>query len=183
MILICNRSRAARIKRRDWSGVLTFADPSQREVLRFHKWPHPEHQVIRCEDLDEPTAGFVTPTVDQVERVIEFGRKHATGRLLIHCNAGISRSTAAGLAILADRLGAGREADALAAMIELRHEGVPNLLMVQYADDLLGRSGALLRVVREWDTPRAWNQWRRHANRIVTLDPTAPLPPMPEVDA
>jgi hypothetical protein len=55
---VCNRSRAARIKRRGWTGVLTFADPGQHNVPAFHRDPHPEHLVIRCEDLDEPIEGF-----------------------------------------------------------------------------------------------------------------------------
>lgn len=182
-LLICNRSRAARVKRRGWSGVLTLADPAQHDVLRFQRQPHPDHLVIRCEDLDEPTTGIVTPTIHHVEQIIDFGHRHVDGGILVHCNAGISRSTAAALAILADRLGPGREAEALASVLDLRPEAVPNLLIVQHSDELLGRGGELVRVVKGWDTPRAWNRWRREANRLVTIFGSGvPLPPMPPLD-
>lgn len=65
-------------------------------------------------------------------------------------------------------------------MVELRREAVPNLPIVQYADQLLSPAGELLRVVREWDLPRPWNCWRREANRLVTLyGSAARIPPMP----
>ena len=167
IIHICNRSRAARIKRYGWSGVLTFADPVQRNVLAFHTHPHPEHLVIRCDDLDEPIPRFSPPTASQVAKVIEFGRRHPASSLLVHCNAGISRSTAAALAIIADRFGPGREEEALRTMLDLRPEAVPNLQIVRYADEQLHRQGELLRTVMDWDIPREWNQWRRKANQLV----------------
>ena len=179
-IHICNRSRAARIKRRGWSGVITLADPGQRDVLAFHKWPHPEHLVVRCEDLDYETPGFITPTEEHVQRIIDFGRNHVDGGILIHCNAGISRSSATALTILADRLGPGKEQDALDQMLFMQPEAVPNILIVMHADMLLGRDGSLIYAMVKWDSPRAWNQWRREANRIATLfGNSVPLPPMP----
>ena len=179
-IHICNLSRAKKIKRRGWSAVLSLADPGQRGVLAFHRNPHPPHLLVRCEDLDEETSGFLTPKPSQVERIIEFGRQYRDGAMLTQCNAGISRSTAAALAILADRLGAGHEAEAIKCLLELVPDAVPNLLIVRHADQLLERHGALEQAVREWDAPRTWNQWRREANRIAVIHgDSLPYPPGP----
>ena len=177
---VCNLSRARRIKRQGWTGVLTLADPGQKDVLRFHRHPCPEHLIIRCEDLDEPMPGFITPTELHAEQIIEFGRRHLDGTLLIQCNAGISRSTAVALAILADRLGPGLEQTALDQVLLLQPEAVPNLLLVMFADTVLNRDGELTYALASWDTPRSWNRWRREANRIATLfDGAIPLPPWP----
>lgn len=100
--------------------------------------------------------------------------------LVIHCNAGISRSTAAAMAILSDLLEPGREGEALAAVLEIQRLAVPNLLVTKHADIVLERNGALMNVVLAWDRPRVWNQWRRTANRLVTLyGPDVKLPPEP----
>jgi predicted protein tyrosine phosphatase len=63
--------------------------------------------------------------------------------LLIHCHAGVSRSTAAA-AILMAQHNAGREADAFMALLDLRAQAWPNTRMVQIADRLMGRNGALI---------------------------------------
>ena len=157
-IEITNRARAHKIKRRGFTGVITFENPGQRrtELLRFHKRPAPEHLIIVAEDLDEPDGRTRVPTLTDVEKIIAFGRRHAAGKVLSHCNAGVSRSTAAALVILADRLGPGREAESLAEMLRLRPCAVPNLLIVQLADQLLGRSGLLIKTVLDWDGRSAW---------------------------
>ena len=99
-----------------------------------------------------------------VADTLDFGRKHLGASLLIHCNAGVARSTAAALAILCDRLGPGREQEALDEMLRLRPIAVPNLLMVQHTDNLLGRGGALVACVDAWDSVLPDNRFRRTAN-------------------
>jgi hypothetical protein len=88
--------------------------------------------------------------------------KSADGR---HCAAGVGRSPAAALVVLADRYGPGREADALEDLLVLRPEAVPNLALTAAADAELGRGGALLSVVvaknstrDDWQSVRARKQ-------------------------
>jgi len=132
--------------------------------LRFNEHPQPDQLVLAVEDLDEPDGKTRVATADDVAMIIEFGRRHADGNLLIHCNAGVARSTAAALAIIADRRGPGCEAEALAEMLRLRPCAVPNLLIVRFADELLGRGGRLLEAVQAWDLQSEWCRWRRKAN-------------------
>ena len=87
------------------------------------------------------------------------------GSLLIHCQVGVSRSTAIALAILADRLGPGQEGEALQALLRLRPQAIPNLLVVSLADDLLARNGALRRAVSAWDETIPANKVRRREQR------------------
>lgn len=143
MIDIKSLARAKRSKRR-YDAVLTVEDPGTRRTLRFHRRPHPDHLVLRLEDIDHHEAPLAGPDVHHVERAIEFGREHTQGKLLIHCHVGVCRSTALGLAIIADRLGQGREDEAVRTLLASNPDAAPNLLMLEMADGLLERNGKLV---------------------------------------
>ena len=75
--------------------AFTAYDPHHRTILRFH-------------DAIEPGRNVVLPQLGHVEAILGFGRalghdadERHDGHLLIHCHAGISRSTAAMAMILA----------------------------------------------------------------------------------
>jgi hypothetical protein len=91
------------------------------------------------------------------------------GALLIHCWAGVSRSTAITLAIIADRPGPDHESDALSELLELAPEAAPRFLVTQHADTLLERHGALLAVVQARDELREQNNIRRRLNEAAVL--------------
>ncbi|HEV7919635.1 MAG TPA: hypothetical protein VGR02_02475 [Thermoanaerobaculia bacterium] len=80
-----------------------------------------------------------------VQRIIDAARTLAArpGRVLIHCAAGISRSSAAAFIIHTVLLGAGREDEALARVLEQRPIAKPNRRMLEIADRLLERGGAV----------------------------------------
>lgn len=178
-IEITSASRARRIKRR-FEAVITIEDPDQAPShrVRFHTPPIPPHLVLQFEDLDEPHDGIRTATVDQVSAAIAFARENQHATLLVHCHAGIARSTAISLAIITDRLGAGQEAAALAEVVRLQQFAVPNLIVVGHADAILGRDGALIGTVLNWDTGREWNADRRKTNRDAILAHYAKLTPL-----
>jgi predicted protein tyrosine phosphatase len=110
----------------DWSGLAC----AKHLRLAFH-------------DIVETTPGLIAPDRDTVRAILEFGRnsrgQHA---MLIHCWAGISRSSAAAFMIACDR-NPGHER---AIADELRRRApfvTPNRLMVELADDILGRGGRM----------------------------------------
>lgn len=125
--------------------------------------------VLSFEDLDDPVPDIVTPTEKHVREIVEFGRRHHRNSMLVLCNAGISRSTASALVVLADRAGSGNELGALAAVLERQLDAVPNLLVICHADIQLERSGALIDCVLRWDAGRPANQSRRTANPRAVL--------------
>lgn len=171
VIEITGASRARRIKRR-FEAVITIEDPGLPigRRVRFHRTPHPAHLVLTFEDLDEPCPPIITASESHVMAAINFVRERPVGALLVHCHAGIGRSTAIALAIIADRLGPGHERRALEEMLHLQRRAVPNLLVVRHADAVLGRDGVLLRVVEEWDSQSPRNRHRRALNREAVLD-------------
>jgi predicted protein tyrosine phosphatase len=105
------------------------------------------HLRLSFHDIVEPVAGLTAPDRDMVQAVLDFGRNAGLQRaLLIHCWAGISRSSAAAFAVACDR-NPGFERD---IAIELRRRSpsaTPNRLMVRLADDLLERNGRMVEAI------------------------------------
>jgi len=165
---------AAKRHKRNSDAVLTFEDPRTRpnDRLRFNKRPAPDHLVLRFEDRDEDPEHLTLPTLADAETILAFGRKHAQSTILCHWVAGIGRSGAAGLAILADGLGPGNEADALAQLLTIRPQAVPNLHLTAAADEALGRGGRLTAAVLAENDRRS--EWRELRSRKAKLPQDQP---------
>lgn len=141
-IVVTSLAGARRSKRKH-DAILTIEDPLYKNGLRFHRRPHPDHLVLMFEDVDFYRADIAMPDVSHVEAAIDFAREHVNHQLLVHCKAGIARSTAIALAIIADRLGKGNEMEAVNYLLHIRNEAAPNLLLLNMVDDYLNRDGKL----------------------------------------
>ena len=88
-------------------------------------------------------------TEEDVRQIIRLadGLRSGTGRVLIHCEAGVSRSSAAALIMYACWLGPGHEREAMERVLAQRPVAIPNRRMVELADRLLGRGGRLVEVL------------------------------------
>lgn len=153
-------------RRYDYAAVLSLMDPDCRpsQRLRFNRHPAPLHTTLFFDDLE--LEHETSPTPEHVAQAFDFARG-CTGPLLVHCHAGISRSGALGYAFWADRLGLGHEQEALDHLLEQRPEAVPNARLVRFADDFLGRSGALLAVFERTLAARAdWQNLKARQRRF-----------------
>jgi len=92
----------------------------------------------------------VLPAAEEIERAIAFAAtvSECEGNLLVHCQAGISRSSAIALTVLAVLLGEGKEAEAMAIVMASRPQADPNPWIVELADLALGRNGKLVEVAQ-----------------------------------
>lgn len=103
---------------------------------------------LAMHDIVEEREGFVAPARAHVESLLAFARAwdRATP-LVIHCYAGISRSTAAAY-VIAAALDPQRDAVGLAQELRrLSPSATPNLRIVALADEILGRNGELTRAI------------------------------------
>lgn len=102
------------------------------------------HLHLSFHDIVEARPDLVMPDREVVEAILDFGRDWTADRpMLVHCWAGVSRSSAAAYVMACDR-NPGREHD---LAVELRRRApfaTPNRLMVALADGVLGRSGAMI---------------------------------------
>jgi predicted protein tyrosine phosphatase len=120
------------------------------KVLRPQSIREHNHLVISMDDIIEEADGFTAPALDHVERVLAFGRSwDRTAPMVIHCYAGISRSTASAFAV-ACALNPNRSELEIARRIrDASPFAHPNRLIVTHADRLLGRAGRMLRALDE----------------------------------
>lgn len=90
-------------------------------------------------------------TEKDIQQIITLAQelRSVTGKVLIHCEAGISRSSAAALIMYACWLGPGREREAMRRVLAQRPIAVPNRRMVELADKLLDRKGNLVAALYE----------------------------------
>lgn len=136
------------------SHVLSILDPDHPEPTAFGAYGEHERLELRFHDIIDPTRGQIAPQRADVERILAFGRDLLAEpvdcrHLLVHCHAGISRSTAALTMILAQSQPDRPAADAMAAVAAIRSKAWPNLRMIEIADDLLGRNGDLVDAVHQ----------------------------------
>ena len=126
--------------------LLTLLSPSA-EPRDWSGFAHARHVRLAFHDISLPTPDLIAPDAGIMQAILDFGRDAAESRaLLIHCWAGISRSSAAAYAIACDR-NPGFESE---IADELRRRSplvTPNKLMVQLADDLLGRKGVMVEAI------------------------------------
>lgn len=105
-------------------------------------------KVLNFWDSEQPCVGG--PDIEQVEQGIAFVMEHIKdGDVIIHCNAGVSRSTALALGVLSILNPRATEKELIAMLLEIRPIAAPNILIVGMVDTLTGRGGKLLRTVSE----------------------------------
>jgi predicted protein tyrosine phosphatase len=127
------------------SHVLTL----MAEAVETPRTIAPErHLRILVHDVGEPVEGAIAPARDHIAGILAFARGwDRTKPLLVHCWAGISRSTAAAFILLCDIHGPGHE-ETIARGLRLRApHAQPNRLMIRHADALLGRERRLIEAV------------------------------------
>jgi predicted protein tyrosine phosphatase len=95
---------------------------------------------------------MVVPERHHVEAILDFGtvlaRATPKDHLLIHCHAGVSRSTAAMAMLFAQAAPQESEDRIMRRLERVRPQAWPNSRMIAFADDLLGRKGRLREAVR-----------------------------------
>lgn len=127
--------------------VLSILDPEWPDPPAFAAFAPHRRLALRFHDIIEPAPERLAPTRDDVERLLKFGRElgePAASHLLVHCHAGVSRSTAAAALILAQAYPDRPARDALDRVARIRPRAWPNLRILEFGDALLGRDGEII---------------------------------------
>jgi predicted protein tyrosine phosphatase len=146
-ITICGIAELAEHCQAGVTHVLSILDPGWPDPPAFNDFD-PHHRVaFRFNDIIAETPGEILPTREDVALLLEYGREvMAAGRdahLLIHCHAGVSRSTAAATLLLAQAEPARPAEEIFAEISRLRPRAWPNLLILEHGEEALGRSGEI----------------------------------------
>jgi predicted protein tyrosine phosphatase len=131
------------------SHVLSILDPDWPVPEAFGSFGEHARLELRFHDVIEVhNPDLLAPQREHVADLLGFGRglaeAQADAHLLVHCHAGVSRSTASLALILAQALPevAGRRI--FEEVLRIRPQAWPNLRMLEIGDVQLGRRGELV---------------------------------------
>ena len=106
------------------------------------------HMRLHIDDITEPREGMVAPEASHVAQLLEFAAAwDRRDDMVIHCWAGISRSTAAAFIMLCALNPEAPEALVARLLREASPTAYPNRLMVRLGDAALGRRGRMQEAV------------------------------------
>jgi len=108
------------------------------------------HLWLRLHDISEPLDGYVMPDEDHIADLLKFVRRwDRRAPIVIHCWAGISRSTASAFASVC-ALNPARDENSIAqALRRASPTATPNIRIVSLADRLLGRQGRMVTAIED----------------------------------
>ena len=155
-IHICGVSELETAFRNSFTHVISIWDPEWIEhggveqQLRKRLPTQTLLHIAYFHDTSFEEPGRRAPIEDDVRRILDFAAGlDPAGSVLIHCWAGISRSTAIAYAVLCQSTGPGHETDCLEGVLVARPQAFPNALIVALADRILERHGAMQRACDE----------------------------------
>jgi predicted protein tyrosine phosphatase len=158
------------LSERNFHHVISINDPETKppETLTGHSARSLIlyfHDILMCRPGTE-SAYYSCPTRDDVHEIVRFARGISLEHeVLIHCAAGISRSSAAALTVLAAKLKPSKKTalHVVTALLESKSTIFPNATMVGYADDLLGYKDELTKAYER--------KFGRHSEDFGELEP------------
>jgi len=148
MIHVCSLAALPETVRRTGASHVLTVMANVEQVARPVSVLPANHLKVSMDDITEELEGFVAPSDHHVAQVLAFVRGWNRGApLVVHCYAGISRSTASAFAA-ACALNPQRDELTIAKAIRAASPiASPNRLIVSLADKALGREGRMLRAL------------------------------------
>lgn len=144
-LYVCSLARLAAVAASTEAGTLmTLLSPGGVVAVRPASIPPERHLVVSLSDIVDAREGFTMPATHHVTAMLAFfAGWDRLAPLLIHCYAGVSRSTAAAF-IGACALRPDVPEPVLAARLRAASPtATPNAKLVALADALLGRDGRM----------------------------------------
>ncbi len=148
MIHVCSLSRLYETVEETGAGhVVTLLKDTDR-VERPRTVDAANHLILGMDDITAPMDGYVIPCDEHVARLIDFVRGWNRAKpMVVHCYAGISRSTA-GAFVAACALNPRRDELAIAQALRCASAtATPNIRIVSLADRMLARDGRMVKAI------------------------------------
>lgn len=153
-LTICGIEELPDHAERQVSHVLSIVDPDRAPLEAFGSYGEHARLELRFHDIIEEVEGLEAPQPHHVEQVLTFGRDimrepESLRHLLVHCHAGVSRSTAAMTLLLAQAQPHLSAPEVLRQVLAIRSKAWPNLRMLTFGEQQLRRPGEFTQAVGE----------------------------------
>lgn len=121
-----------------------------QEMIEAHgAMPVGRHLRILVNDITESADGLIAPNAAMVRSILDFGAGwDAREPMLIHCWAGISRSSATAFILACERNPQTSEGEIAAHIRDVSAIAHPNPRLVALADDMMRRRGRMVDAIR-----------------------------------
>ena len=148
MIHVCSLARLhSTVERTGARHVVTLLGVDDT-IERPSSIPAGNHLFLRMHDISEPLDGHVAPDAEHVESLVDFVRGwDRAAPLVVHCWAGISRSTAAAFVSVCALKPERDEHEIAWAIRRASPTATPNIRIVSFADAMLDRKGRMVAAI------------------------------------
>jgi predicted protein tyrosine phosphatase len=145
---VCPLSQvAATVAASDASHLISVIDNGTL-VVRPPAIAPENHLFLSIHDIVEPQDGLIAPAEEHVAELLEFvGDWDRTRPMVVHCFAGISRSTASAFIALCAVRPERSESEIAVKLRTASRFATPNLRLVGFADRLLSRKGRMVAAI------------------------------------
>ena len=147
-IVVCSLDSAPRVaKEKRVSHAISLLDPANA-FPSLHPLREDAHLKIGMHDIAELMEGFEAPGAHHVESALTFAQSwDRAAPILVHCWAGVSRSTATAFSIACAANPDADERLIARTLREASSTASPNLRIVALADEILQRRGRMVAAV------------------------------------
>jgi predicted protein tyrosine phosphatase len=141
---VCSLARVAETVRATGARNLVTLINVDTLVSRPAEIDPQRHLFIGMSDITEPLDGHILPADQHVQKLIDFAKSWDRSEpLVIHCHAGVSRSTAAAFIIACALAPSRSETEIADAIRRASQTATPNRRMIAIADAILKRGGRM----------------------------------------
>ena len=166
-LTICGIDELPEHKDAGVSHILSILGPEYPIPEIFEEFDDHHRLDLRFHDIISDSPDEIPPEDDHIAQLLAFGElleaEPEPTHLLVHCQMGVSRSTAAMILLLAQARPQRSGVEIMAEVARIRPIAWPNLRMITMGDARLERGGDLVSAVKE--------QYKRRASD----DPTTVL--------
>lgn len=168
MIHVCSLSRLHQVVETTGAEHVVTLIRDVSRVTRPRSILEENHLILSLDDIEDELEGMVAPGENHVADLLTFVQGWKREKpIVVHCFAGISRSTAAAF-ITACAIQPERDEGEIARAIRKASiTAQPNPRIVKFGDHLLGRQGRMVEAVRSIGKGEFGNAWIEEAEPFV----------------
>lgn len=150
MIIVCSlRASREQVAQTGATKAISILSPDS-DFPVFESLHDDNHLRLSFNDVAAASPGMTTPGAQDMQKLLGFVKSwDREAPLLIHCWAGVSRSTAAAYIAMCFLQPQRDEAELAWALREASPSATPNPLLIALADEALGRDGRMRQAIED----------------------------------